>query len=257
MEGTEPDALYFIEEGTLAALREAASGGEHVLAHLGPGELAGEMGFLDGAPRSASVRAETEARLTRISAERLRARPNGEAALSELRAAIAVAVVGRMREHNDRYVGALQREIATLRERDQFGYFYLYTLATMAIGTIVHVIVAKGVFNLDTYTYRFSWQFLTILLIPMAVVIWRMKIPLRGSRHHAAQPQAIGTRRALLLRHPRRGSFASGWCSSSRPGSTRRRPSRSTSAAPSPTRRPRSCRSSLRGASSSRPSSAS
>ena len=178
VEGTEPDALYIIEEGTLAALREAASGGEHVLAHLGPGELAGEMGFLDGAPRSASVRAETEARLTRISAERLRARPNGEAALSELRAAIAVAVVGRMREHNDRYVGALQREIATLRERDQFGYFYLYTLATMAIGTIVHVIVAKGVFNLDTYTYRFSWQFLTILLIPMAVVIWRMKIPL-------------------------------------------------------------------------------
>lgn len=177
-EGTESDAIYIVEDGTLAALRQAQNGDEHILAHLGPGEFVGEMGFLDGAPRSASVRAQTTARLTRISAERLRARPDGETALAELRAALAVAVVGRMRSHNDRYVDALQREIATLKERDQFGYFYLYTLATMAIGTIVHVIVAKGVFNLDTYTYRFSWQFLTILLIPMAVVIWRMKIPL-------------------------------------------------------------------------------
>jgi len=178
VEGTEADALYLVEEGRLAVVRSSQNGEDHVLAHLEAGEFAGEMGFLDGAPRSASVRAETDARLTRIGAEALRAQEGGESALAELRGALGAAVVARMRAHNDRYVGALEREIATLKERDQFGYFYLYTLATMAIGTIVHVIVAKGVFNLDTYTYRFSWQFLTILLIPMAIVIHRMKIPL-------------------------------------------------------------------------------
>lgn len=177
-EGETPDALFIVDEGSLSVLRRGEDGREHLLAELGPGEFAGEMGFLDGAPRSASLRADVPTRLTRISADGLAQQPSGESALSALRSALAAAVVARMRDHNERYVGALQREIASLKERDQFGYFYLYTLATMAIGTIVHVIVAKGVFNLDTYTYRFSWQFLTILLIPMAIVIWRMKIPI-------------------------------------------------------------------------------
>ncbi|GAB5374865.1 MAG: hypothetical protein AcusKO_13270 [Acuticoccus sp.] len=176
-QGEPPDALFLIDSGRLSVLSRGKDGREHQLAELSAGEFAGEMGFLDGAPRSASLRAMVPTRLTRISAEALARQEGGDGALAALRGALAAAVVGRMRAHNERYVGALQREIASLKERDQFGYFYLYTLATMAIGTIVHVIVAKGVFDLDTYTYRFSWQFLTVLLIPMAIVIWRMKIP--------------------------------------------------------------------------------
>ena len=52
--GDEGDGCYRIEEGLLKASIAAATGGERILAILGPGSVVGELSMIDGGPRSAS-----------------------------------------------------------------------------------------------------------------------------------------------------------------------------------------------------------
>lgn len=62
-EGDPGDAFYLVELGTLLVMA-----GEHPVARLGPGEFFGEMALLSGAPRAATVRAETAAELWAVPA---------------------------------------------------------------------------------------------------------------------------------------------------------------------------------------------
>ncbi|WMS41080.1 cyclic nucleotide-binding domain-containing protein [Acuticoccus sp. MNP-M23] len=172
-----PDELFRIESGTVAVVRNGDDGTEHTLAELGPGEIVGEMAFLDGEPRSASVRALSEVTLSRLSAAELAATDAGSRALSDLRAALGAAIVTRMRDHNDRYLESLEREVSNLKEREQFGVFYIYSIVTMGLGTIANVVIARNIFDVDVYSVRFGWQYLAIYLLPLFVVLIRMKLP--------------------------------------------------------------------------------
>ena len=62
-EGDPGNALYLIREGEVSVIKHAGRKQEHLLARLGRGEFIGEMALIDHAPRSASVRAESEADL--------------------------------------------------------------------------------------------------------------------------------------------------------------------------------------------------
>ena len=59
-EGDEPGEFYLVLSGRVAIAQESDDGRESLLAVLGPGELFGEMGFLDGYNRSAQARALEE-----------------------------------------------------------------------------------------------------------------------------------------------------------------------------------------------------
>jgi CRP/FNR family transcriptional regulator, cyclic AMP receptor protein len=61
------DGCYLIEEGLLKVTVVSASGGERILAILGPGALVGELSMIDGKPRSASVVAVRESKLRFVS----------------------------------------------------------------------------------------------------------------------------------------------------------------------------------------------
>lgn len=63
-EGETGDAMYLVVEGRVRVLR-----GGRELSTLGEREPFGEMALLDPAPRSATVRAETDVRLLRIGRE--------------------------------------------------------------------------------------------------------------------------------------------------------------------------------------------
>src|SRR5690349_6446890 len=58
LEGEPSRAVLFVREGEVEAAK-AAGTGEVVLGTVGPGEFAGEMGVVEGRPRSATVRART------------------------------------------------------------------------------------------------------------------------------------------------------------------------------------------------------
>jgi putative peptide zinc metalloprotease protein len=63
-QGDRPDAFYVVRQGVLHVVEEDLdSGKERVLRTLGRGESFGELGLVDGAPRTATVRAVVDAEL--------------------------------------------------------------------------------------------------------------------------------------------------------------------------------------------------
>jgi CRP/FNR family transcriptional regulator, cyclic AMP receptor protein len=56
-EASEPDALYIVLSGRIAIAQRSVDGRESVMALMEGGDLLGEMGLLDGLPRSAEARA--------------------------------------------------------------------------------------------------------------------------------------------------------------------------------------------------------
>src|SRR6476619_6970393 len=62
--GDEGDGCYRVEEGLLKASIAAPAGGERILAILGPGSVVGELSLIDGGPRSASVTALRESKVS-------------------------------------------------------------------------------------------------------------------------------------------------------------------------------------------------
>ena len=71
-EGAEPGEFYLVLSGRMAIAQESEDGRESLLAVLGPGELFGEMGFLDGYNRSAQARALEASRVLMVPYEELR-----------------------------------------------------------------------------------------------------------------------------------------------------------------------------------------
>jgi CRP/FNR family transcriptional regulator, cyclic AMP receptor protein len=65
--GDPGDGCYRIEQGLLKVGVMSPSGGERILAILGPGALVGELAILDAQPRSASVTAARDTELSFVS----------------------------------------------------------------------------------------------------------------------------------------------------------------------------------------------
>jgi CRP/FNR family transcriptional regulator, cyclic AMP receptor protein len=65
--GDAGDGCYWVDEGLLKVHVVSPSGGERILAILGPGTMVGELSMFDGAPRSASVAAVRESKLSFVS----------------------------------------------------------------------------------------------------------------------------------------------------------------------------------------------
>src|SRR5262245_57112961 len=61
--GDPGDGCYHIDKGLLKVSVASHSGGERILAILGPGALIGELALIDGLPRSASVSSIRESEL--------------------------------------------------------------------------------------------------------------------------------------------------------------------------------------------------
>lgn len=179
-EGDLTASLFYIRDGHVVVYREAHDGlEERQLADLHGGLVLGEISLLDGKPRSASAKVVEETELIEFNPQDILALPKGHDLLADLRGSLAVAVTGRMREQNDKYIATMEREIISIKERQQFGQFFLYTMAVMAIGMIANDILSKHILKVNIYTQTFAWQYLLIILVPSFFVIRKMNIPLR------------------------------------------------------------------------------
>jgi len=102
--GDAPDALYYINEGSVAVLMNDDDGHEIVLAYLNQGDFFGEMGLFDQTfGRSAWVKARTECTLAEISYGKFRQLTQAE---PELMYAVAGQMAARLRK-TSRKVGDL------------------------------------------------------------------------------------------------------------------------------------------------------
>jgi CRP/FNR family transcriptional regulator, cyclic AMP receptor protein len=93
-QGIAIDALYIILEGEVSV----AVAGLGEIAHLGPGELIGEMSFVDFRPPSASVSAVTDVQALRLDRKVLLSRLETDSAFaSRFYRAIAMFLADRLR----------------------------------------------------------------------------------------------------------------------------------------------------------------
>ena len=65
--GDPGDGCYRLEDGLLKVSMASPAGAERILAILGPGAIVGDMAMIDGRPRSASVSALRDCKLSFIS----------------------------------------------------------------------------------------------------------------------------------------------------------------------------------------------
>lgn len=70
-EGSRSDTLFIVASGRFAVSRDTGRGFSDTLHLLGPGDLAGESGFLDSTPHSATLRAVGDATVLTIQRTRL------------------------------------------------------------------------------------------------------------------------------------------------------------------------------------------
>ena len=70
--GAAGDGCYWLKEGVLKVSMVSNQGVERILAILGPGSIVGELAMIDGLPRSASVQALRDSRLTFVSRNKFR-----------------------------------------------------------------------------------------------------------------------------------------------------------------------------------------
>jgi len=73
-QGAMGDLIYVVTEGELEVVRELADGGEELVKVVRPGDYVGEMGVLFHMPRSATVRAHTDATVVGYTSQALRER---------------------------------------------------------------------------------------------------------------------------------------------------------------------------------------
>ena len=101
--GDVADGCYRLEQGLLKVCIASPQRDERILAVLGPGSIVGELGAIDGLPRSATVAAIRESRLTFISRdaflESLRENPTFYSDL-------VTVLVSRLREADDTMAAA-------------------------------------------------------------------------------------------------------------------------------------------------------
>src|SRR6266481_3954926 len=101
MAGDEGDGCYRVEEGLLKASIAAPAGGERILAIFGTGSVVGELSMIDGAPRSASVTALRDSKLSFVGRAAFEA--FGESR-PELYRHIATLLARRLRDTDDALV---------------------------------------------------------------------------------------------------------------------------------------------------------
>lgn len=103
-DAADNDYMVLVLEGQLRAVSSAGiPGGEVVITVVGPGSLLGEMGVVDGGPRSASCTALTDVKLGVLSREAMMGLIEQHPAVgARLVLGVARIITGRLREGNRR-----------------------------------------------------------------------------------------------------------------------------------------------------------
>ncbi len=96
-EGDDSREFYIVMAGEFSVVKKLASGKDKIIAQLHPGDTFGEMSFLDGRPRAASVIAESKGLLLKFERNSLRYIPETAA---KIYFNLASQMAGRIRDTN-------------------------------------------------------------------------------------------------------------------------------------------------------------
>lgn len=172
-EGETSRDLVLLLSGRAHAVRKDAEGVELRLNEVSEGDCLGELAFLDGGPRSASIKATGPCETIRIEVGRI----ENPATEAELKAALAIVVVRRVRSLSNGMLDAMRKQLEARELQNQFGHVLLFTIAIFAVSTTLLYLVAEDYVE-DVYDPGFSWQTVLAFSLPCIAIIRYLKIPL-------------------------------------------------------------------------------
>jgi CRP-like cAMP-binding protein len=139
-EGDPTAALYFLASGTVDVLKQDADGTHRfAIATLETGDFFGEMSFVDDAPASATVRADGDVQIWRLTKERLHdAGPTGRTVYYHLVSNVTHTISERLRTTNTSLTTSLREKLEAEQLRNQFGHFFIMIVmifGVLSVGT--------------------------------------------------------------------------------------------------------------------------
>lgn len=180
-EGQPNRALFVVAAGEVSVRkgwegdgRGPSAADSFELAVLDTGDCFGELSFLDGGLTSAAVVAKGPCTLLALDADAVE-RAVEPACFLRLRAAVATAVVRRMRQLNQNHVQALSAELLQQHTRVGFAQFFAVTIVLFAIASTVQRLISAQISPLAQI--GFSWGLLLVSLAPLAWFALRQHLP--------------------------------------------------------------------------------
>ena len=192
-EGQASDRLFLIAEGRVDVEKlDEQSGRAFRIGELGPGELFGDMSFLDGQPASATIRAAEPTRLLSIRREALEggddARRN---AFEAVLRAVAALNVARLRTQNEAHVASLRAELESSRIKNEAAQFLILIVIVFGIQNFTGVLIRAS--SVDTHSPLYEYGMLLVFLMPSLYFARRF-----GYSWEQMGVTARNSRRALL-----------------------------------------------------------
>lgn len=134
--------IYFIKKGEAEAIkRNATTDQEFVIGKLRQGDIFGEMAFIDGQPRSSSVRVvNSPASVYKfpVNWSNLHLAPLYDKIFEK------TIQVGsrRLRKINQNYIQNLKHQIKEIEEQNHFGYFFIFMITIYNLYNLARVFLA-------------------------------------------------------------------------------------------------------------------
>ena len=165
-EGQTSDRLFLIAEGRIEVEKlDEQSGRAFRIGELGPGDLFGDMSFLDGQPASATIRAAEPTRLLSIRREAFEGGDHARRdAFEAVLRAVAALNVTRLRTQNEAHVASLRAELDSSRIKNEAAQFLILIVIVFGIQNFTGVLIRA--LSVDTNNPLYEYGMLLVFLLP-------------------------------------------------------------------------------------------
>lgn len=132
-EGDFSDDVYLIVIGEVSVLKwDEEHRSQLPIGKLSKGEMFGEMSFMDGSPRSSTIKATKQTSILKFAKEKLIGTVEVRDIEAKMFANIAVVNINRLRESNKLFVKNLRSQLRAFQRRQDVGKLLIFQLLTVS-----------------------------------------------------------------------------------------------------------------------------
>lgn len=149
-EGDPSNSFFLIEKGEVEVVKEEYLKGQKLevhLATLGEGELFGEIAFVEGIPRTATVKAKKPTVLYEVEKEPFMENPSLFSLHQKVLKHIFSKSVHKLRGLNEQYVSHLRQSVDQLKDQKAFGVFTLINVLSFCVILILQFLFKDVTFD--------------------------------------------------------------------------------------------------------------
>lgn len=163
-EGDTSKDLFFLVAGKLEVLKKSPTGQFFKISAIQEGDLFGEMAFIDGRPRSSSIKALEPSIVYQLSLEKLSTdNPISQRLYDKVYEKIVGACFKRIRTTNVDYLKILKEQIQNLEHQNLYGIFFVFVVAVVSIySLLIAFLPLSSIYNNPLALFFIS----SILVIP-------------------------------------------------------------------------------------------